>query len=268
MNHFSGTHSIVGATMGFSLVKKGGAGIQWVKLARIVASWFVSPFLAGAVSAIFFLLIRRFIILQEDHLGPALRAMPIFYGLTVLINCLSIFLDGSSLLGLDKIPVWGAMILCFGLSIITAILVQLFVVPWQRKKILERSLLLQQQANGVATGTDDLPGGNFDSVSPSLASSVFDVRTPSRRYKRDMSTGTGGGLLSKIYRRQTMSAATSMTGLASGISRVQSQALLKAIEEPTLPTVAEHHDEHEVFFDVPRQDVDTPPKGRNELVNG
>jgi solute carrier family 20 (sodium-dependent phosphate transporter) len=83
---FLGTHSIVGATMGFSLVKMGGFGIQWLKLAGIVGSWFVSPILAGIVSSILFLLIRHFILRRDDHLEPALHAMPIFYSITIFVN--------------------------------------------------------------------------------------------------------------------------------------------------------------------------------------
>ncbi|XP_037227456.1 sodium-dependent phosphate transporter 1-like, partial [Falco rusticolus] len=61
----SGTHCIVGATIGFSLVAKGQEGVKWSELLKsqwdvivplsLVLSWFVSPLLSGIMSAILFL---------------------------------------------------------------------------------------------------------------------------------------------------------------------------------------------------------------------
>ncbi|GFY79721.1 sodium-dependent phosphate transporter 1-A [Trichonephila inaurata madagascariensis] len=58
----SGTHSIIGAILGFTCVAKGFRGIRWKTLGFIVASWFLSPLLSGLVSVAIFLLIRRFIL--------------------------------------------------------------------------------------------------------------------------------------------------------------------------------------------------------------
>lgn len=52
--------------MGFSFVKYGYHGIQWLRIVRIVASWFVSPVLAGALSGFLFILVRRFILMSQD----------------------------------------------------------------------------------------------------------------------------------------------------------------------------------------------------------
>nr|KAF6329306.1 solute carrier family 20 member 1 [Pipistrellus kuhlii] len=58
----SGTHCIVGATIGFSLVAQGQEGVKWSELIKIVMSWFISPLLSGIMSGILFYLVRTFIL--------------------------------------------------------------------------------------------------------------------------------------------------------------------------------------------------------------
>ncbi|KAI8040205.1 hypothetical protein M5D96_006143 [Drosophila gunungcola] len=100
----SGTHSIVGSTIGFSLVARGAQGLKWTTLGTI----------AG------------------------FRSLPIFYGVTFFINVISVVLDGPKLLYMDNIPTWIALSASFGLSLLVALLTQLVVVPLQRRKIAKR----------------------------------------------------------------------------------------------------------------------------------
>ncbi|XP_034937476.1 sodium-dependent phosphate transporter 2 [Chelonus insularis] len=132
----SGTHSIVGATVGFSLVCRGTSGVKWMALINIAASWFASPLLSGTVSVLIFLLIKKSILYSRNPLEQGLRVLPIIYGLTVAVNILSVVLDGPKLLMLDNIPVWGSLIAAAGLGILIGIIVYIFVVPAQRRRIL------------------------------------------------------------------------------------------------------------------------------------
>ncbi|XP_012284709.1 sodium-dependent phosphate transporter 1-B [Orussus abietinus] len=132
----SGTHSIVGATVGFSLVCRGTAGVRWVALGNIAASWFASPILSGIVSAAIFWVLRKSILRSSRPLDQGLHVLPIAYGLTVAVNILSIAHDGPKLLLLDKIPWWGSLTAALTLGILSALIVYAFVVPWQRKRIL------------------------------------------------------------------------------------------------------------------------------------
>lgn len=134
----SGTHSIVGATLGFSIVVNGLKGIGWVKLAMIAASWFISPVMSGLVSCGLFLLIDYLVLKKDKPLEPGLRLLPIFYACTLAVNMFSVFYEGSELLHFDKIPLYGTFILTIGPSIIIAILVRIFIVPRQRTKILKK----------------------------------------------------------------------------------------------------------------------------------
>ncbi|XP_005068665.1 sodium-dependent phosphate transporter 1 isoform X2 [Mesocricetus auratus] len=92
----SGTHCIVGATIGFSVVaSKGQRGVKWSELIKIVMSWFISPLLSGIMSGILFFLVRAFILRKADPVPNGLRALPIFYACTIGINLFSIMYTGA-----------------------------------------------------------------------------------------------------------------------------------------------------------------------------
>uniref|UniRef100_A0A8C1KQE6 Phosphate transporter n=1 Tax=Cyprinus carpio TaxID=7962 RepID=A0A8C1KQE6_CYPCA len=135
----SGTHCIVGATIGFSLVAKGQQGVRWLELLRIVASWFLSPVLSGIMSAILFYFVRMFILQKKDPVPNGLRALPFFYSFTMGINLFSIMFTGAPMLGFDKLPWWGVLLISIGLALIIAFIVWFVVCPRLKKKIEYRS---------------------------------------------------------------------------------------------------------------------------------
>ena len=57
----STTHSIVGSIVGFAAVGIGVDVVQWAKVGTIVASWVVSPVLAGTLSFILVISLRKLI---------------------------------------------------------------------------------------------------------------------------------------------------------------------------------------------------------------
>ncbi|KAL4709201.1 hypothetical protein ACJJTC_008129 [Scirpophaga incertulas] len=132
----SGTHSVVGATVGFTLTAKGPIGVRWSTLGAIVLSWFISPVLSGTVSAALYWLVRQFILRAAEPLKVGLRSLPFFYGATVAINVLSVVHDGPKLLAMDKIPLWVAFTASVLFGILIAGLVRAFLVPYYRKKLL------------------------------------------------------------------------------------------------------------------------------------
>ncbi|XP_017692851.1 PREDICTED: sodium-dependent phosphate transporter 1 [Lepidothrix coronata] len=131
----SGTHCIVGATIGFSLVAQGQEGVKWSELLKIVLSWFISPLLSGIMSAILFFLVQRFILCKADPVPNGLRALPVFYACTVGINLFSIMYTGAPLLGFDKLPLWGILLISAGSAVVCALVVWFFVCPRMKKKI-------------------------------------------------------------------------------------------------------------------------------------
>uniref|UniRef100_A0AAQ6IF21 Phosphate transporter n=1 Tax=Anabas testudineus TaxID=64144 RepID=A0AAQ6IF21_ANATE len=131
----SGTHCIVGATIGFSMVARGHQGVKWMELLRIVASWFLSPVLSGIMSGILFYFVRKFILSKVDPVPNGLRALPIFYAVTMGINLFSIMFTGAPLLGFDRVPWWGTLCITLGCALITALIVWFVVCPRLKKKI-------------------------------------------------------------------------------------------------------------------------------------
>ncbi|XP_077943159.1 sodium-dependent phosphate transporter 2 isoform X1 [Gasterosteus aculeatus] len=134
----SGTHCIVGATIGFSMVAIGTKGVHWMELVKIVSSWFISPLLSGFMSGLLFLLIRHFILSKDDSVPNGLRALPVFYASTIGINTFSIMYTGAPLLGLEMLPVWAIFLITLVESLIIAALVWFLVCPWMRRKIASR----------------------------------------------------------------------------------------------------------------------------------
>ena len=134
---FLGTHSIIAATVGFSLVIHGPyQGIYWWRILRIVSSWFISPLFAGIISGALFVIIRRYILDAQDPKQAALKLMPFLHSLTVFINVMSIFMYGTIIPGLvEKIPWWGVLFISFGIALLIGIGVHTFLVPWQRQQM-------------------------------------------------------------------------------------------------------------------------------------
>ncbi|XP_057674863.1 sodium-dependent phosphate transporter 1-B [Corythoichthys intestinalis] len=131
----SGTHCIVGATIGYSLVAKGQEGVRWFQLLRIVASWFLSPLLSGLMSAVVFYFVRVFILHKKDPVPNGLKALPVFYAITMGINLFSIMFTGAPMLGFDKLPWWGVLLISLGCALLTAVVVWFIVCPRLKKKI-------------------------------------------------------------------------------------------------------------------------------------
>ncbi|XP_033832026.2 sodium-dependent phosphate transporter 1-B [Periophthalmus magnuspinnatus] len=131
----SGTHCIVGATIGFSLVARGQQGVKWFELLRIVASWFLSPLLSGIASGIVFYFVRMFILQKKNPVPNGLKALPVFYAITMGINLFSIMFSGAPMLGFDKVPWWGILLISLGCSLLTALIVWFIVCPCLKKKI-------------------------------------------------------------------------------------------------------------------------------------
>ena len=145
----SGTHSIVGSVIGFTLVAQGINGVNFKVLIKIIASWFISPLASGAASSGLYFLMHWVILRLPTHLAQLERGilvLPIIYLATFAINSFSIFYRGPKALYLDEIPIWAAVLLSLGVGAVSAIAAKFLIGPLLRRHIIKKRGTLQNLA--------------------------------------------------------------------------------------------------------------------------
>ncbi|VUZ56679.1 unnamed protein product [Hymenolepis diminuta] len=131
----SGSHSIVGAVIGFSLVRFGTGGINWRKVGEIAGSWFLSPAASGLVSTFVFFLIKKMVLEKEKPLEPALMTLPFLYGIIIAINTFVVVIEALSTFGIN-LPLWAMIVSPTAAGLLTGFFVYVVIIPIQRKQIL------------------------------------------------------------------------------------------------------------------------------------
>jgi len=94
----STTHSIVGGVMGAGIAAAGFSIVSWTTMAKIAASWVISPVLGGIIAAIFLYAIKKSIIHKDDKVAAAKTYVPVFVSLMSMA-----FITYLTLKGLKKI---------------------------------------------------------------------------------------------------------------------------------------------------------------------
>jgi PiT family inorganic phosphate transporter len=97
----STTHSIVGAIVGFAMVGIGMNAVHWDKVGFIVASWVVSPVLAGLISFMLFRSVQKLILNTEDPFDNAKKYVPYYIFLVGFIIALVTLVKGLKHVGLE-----------------------------------------------------------------------------------------------------------------------------------------------------------------------
>ncbi|MBT5111191.1 MAG: inorganic phosphate transporter [Rhodospirillaceae bacterium] len=73
----STTHSIVGGVLGAGVTAAGLSAVDWFVMAKIAASWVISPVLGGVIAALFLAFIKFTILYRDDKLEAAKRWVPV-----------------------------------------------------------------------------------------------------------------------------------------------------------------------------------------------
>jgi len=97
----STTHAIIGAVIGFAVIRSGPGSVQWGKMGAIAASWVISPLVGGVLAYIVYRLIRRFVLQSRHPVYMAKAVVPITLGVVVCILSLSIIYKGLARYRLD-----------------------------------------------------------------------------------------------------------------------------------------------------------------------
>ena len=122
----STTHSIVGAIVGFAMVGIGMNAVHWDKVGFIVASWVVSPVLAGLISFMLFRSVQKLILDTEDPFDNAKKYVPYYIFLVGFIIALVTLVKGLKHVGLE-LTMTEQYLYAFGTGLVVMAIGKVFV---------------------------------------------------------------------------------------------------------------------------------------------
>lgn len=117
----STTHSIVGAIVGFAAVGISVDAVNWAKVAKIVASWVVSPVTAGFFAFFLFRSVQKLILDTEDPFKNAKRYVPMYIFLVGFIISMVTFTKGLKHIGLH-LSFGNSALISIGFGVITMLM--------------------------------------------------------------------------------------------------------------------------------------------------
>ncbi|MFT5502528.1 MAG: PiT family inorganic phosphate transporter [Gammaproteobacteria bacterium] len=97
----STTHTIVGAIVGFAVVGLGVDSVAWPKVGSIVASWVVSPLIAGSLAFFLFKSVQKLILDTDDPISNARKYVPYYIFATGFMISLVTLFKGLKHIGLE-----------------------------------------------------------------------------------------------------------------------------------------------------------------------
>lgn len=139
----STTHSIVGAVIGVGIAAFGGNSITWgwKGVGQIICSWFLSPVLAGLVSAIIYSITKYGILRQKDSVKWALRIIPAYFFFTTAIEAFYLIYKGAPGTKAAKMSVGVIVGISFGIGAFFALFAIFFFCPWLKRRVVGREEL-------------------------------------------------------------------------------------------------------------------------------
>ncbi|MDG2421953.1 MAG: inorganic phosphate transporter [Gammaproteobacteria bacterium] len=129
----STTHSIIGAIVGFAAVGISLESIMWGQVSSIVASWIVSPLVAGTISFCLFMTVQYLVLSTKDPFANAKKYVPYYIFLVGFVIAMVTMVKGLRHVGLE-ITFAQSTAMAIGFGIIT-----MFIGVFMLRRIPEPS---------------------------------------------------------------------------------------------------------------------------------
>jgi len=122
----STTHTIVGAIVGFAAIGISPDAVNWGKVAKIVASWVVSPVTAGFIAFFLFRSVQKLVLDTANPFANAQKYVPGYIFLVGFIISMVTFTKGLKHIGLD-LSFGNSALISVGFAFVTMIIGKLML---------------------------------------------------------------------------------------------------------------------------------------------
>ncbi|MEE9387881.1 MAG: inorganic phosphate transporter [Paracoccaceae bacterium] len=113
----STTHSVVGGVMGAGIAAAGFAAVNWPNMAKIAASWVISPVLGGLVAALFLAFIKTQIMYKQDKIAAARTWVPVL--IAIMAGVFAAYLSVKGLSKIITIDIPTALLIGAGIGVLS-----------------------------------------------------------------------------------------------------------------------------------------------------
>lgn len=117
----STTHSIIGAIVGFAAVGISFDSIMWGQIGSIVASWVISPLIAGIISFSLFMTVQHLVLSTDNPFANAKKYVPYYIFLVGFVIAMVTMVKGLRHIGLE-ITFAQSAAMAIGFGIITMLI--------------------------------------------------------------------------------------------------------------------------------------------------
>ena len=117
----STTHSIIGAIVGFAAVGISFDSIMWGQIGSIVASWVISPLIAGIISFSLFMTVQHLVLSTDNPFANAKKYVPYYIFLVGFVIAMVTMVKGLRHVGLE-ITFAQSAAMAIGFGIITMLI--------------------------------------------------------------------------------------------------------------------------------------------------